>query len=100
MLNLILQGASYILPATNYVFPITRTVKLFQDGLNITNSTNPIAITKNVTLVVIDCCMPPPVRLAAHCVAAGSLIAASVVSPNPFTVGSAISAVTELYENC
>lgn len=40
------------------------------------------------------------IRLAAHCVAAGSLIAASVVSPNPVTIDSAIHVITEIYENC
>jgi len=40
------------------------------------------------------------VRLAAHYVAAESLIAASVVSPNPVTIGSVIHFVTEIYENC
>ena len=60
----------------------------------------PLIFAKNITLVVADCCTPPPVRLAAHCVATGSLIAASVVSPNPVTIGSAIHVVTEIYDNC
>lgn len=93
MLNLIATGASYL-------FPGVRTVKLVKDAINVTNSANPLIFAKNVTLVVVDCCTPPPVRLAAHCVAAGSLIAVSVVSPNPVTVGSAIHVVTEIYENC
>ena len=89
MLNLIAAGATYL-------FPGGRALKLVKDGINVTNSTNP----KNITLIVVDCCTPPPVRLAAHCVAAGSLIAASVVSPNPVTIGSAIHVVTEIYESC
>lgn len=93
MFSLLLEGASYL-------FPVTRTIKLLNDGIEVTNSTNPIVLTKNISLLVIDCCMPPPVRLAAHCVAAGSLIAASVISPNPLTLGSAVHAVTEIYENC
>ena len=36
------------------------------------------------------------VPLVAH----WSLIAVSVVSPNPVTIGSAIHVVTEIYENC
>ena len=93
MLSLIAAGASYL-------FPGARTIKLFKNGINVTNSTNPLILTKNITLIVVDCCTPPPVRLAAHCVAAGSLIVASVVSPNPVTIGSAIHVITDIYENC
>lgn len=93
MLNLIAAGATYL-------FPGGRALKLVKDGINVTNSTNPLILTKNITLIVVDCCTPPPVRLAAHCVGAVSLIAASVVSPNPVTIGSAIHVVTEIYENC
>ena len=93
MLNLIAAGATYL-------FPGGWALKLVKDGINVTNSTNRLLLTKNITLVVIDCCAPPPVRLAAHCVAARSLIAASVVSPNPVTIGSTIHVVTEIYENC
>ena len=93
MLNLIAAGATYL-------FPGGRALKLVKNGINVTNSTNPLILTKNITLIVVDCCTPPPVRLAAHCVAAGSLIAASVASPNPVTIGSAIHVVTEIYENC
>ena len=50
--------------------------------------------------MVVDCYTPPPVRLAAHCIVAGSLIAASAVTPNPVTVGSATHVITEIYENC
>ena len=93
MLNLIAAGATYL-------FPGGRALKLVKDGINVTNSTNPLILTKNITLIVVDCCTPPPVRLAAHCVAAGSFVVASVVSPNPVTIGSAIHVVTEIYENC
>ena len=75
-------------------------LKLVNSAVNITNSTNPMVLTKNITLTVIDCCAPPPLRFVAHCVAAGSLIGASVVAPNPVTVGSSIHILTELYENC
>ena len=77
MLDLIVAGATY-------VFLGGRALKLVKDGINVTNSTNPLILTKNITFIVVDCCTPPPVRLAAHCIAAaaGSLIAASVVSPN------------------
>ena len=91
---------NFIASAATYLFPGGRALKLVKGGINITNSTNPLVLTKNITFVVIDCCTPPPFRLAAHCVAAGSLIAASVVAPNPVTIGSAIHAATEIYENC
>jgi len=87
MWNLIATG-------TTYLFPGGRALKLIKNGVNIPNSTNPLSLTKNITLTVIDCCTPPPIRLAAHC------IAASVVSPNPITIGSAVHLVTEIYDNC
>ena len=69
MLNLITASATYL-------FPCGRALKLVKNGINVTNSTNPLILTKNITLMVVDCCTPPPVRLAAHCIAAGSLILA------------------------
>ena len=87
MLNLIASGATYL-------FPGGRALKLIKNGVDITNSTNPLIVTKNITLTVLDCCAPPPVRLAAHCVGAGAVIVASMVSPNPVTIGSTIHLVT------
>lgn len=75
-------------------------MKLIKNGVNITNSSNVLILTKNITLTVIDCCTPPPVRLAAHCIGAGAVVAASVASPNPVTIGSAIHLITEIYEQC
>jgi len=63
MLNLITTCATYL-------FPGGRAIKLVKDGINVTNST--IILTKNITLVVTDCCAPPLLRLAAHWVVAGS----------------------------
>jgi hypothetical protein len=83
-----------------YMFPGGRVLKLIKNGVNITNSTNPLQITKNITLTVLDCCAPPPIRLSAHCIGAAAVIAASVASPNPVTIGSAIHLVSEIYENC
>lgn len=81
-----------------YLFPGGRTLKLIKNGVNITNSTNPFQITKNITLTVLDCCALPPVRLAA--IRAGALIAASIASPNPVTIGSAVHLISEIYDNC
>ena len=56
-----------------YWFPGGRTLKLVKNGVNITNSTNPLSVVKNVTLTVVDYCAPPPIRLVAHggCVNSG-----------------------------
>ena len=91
MLNLITTKATYL-------FPGGRTLKLVKNGINISNSTNPLILTKNITLTVVGCCTPPPVRFLAHCVGVGAVIAASVASPNPVTIGSAIHLVSEIYE--
>lgn len=93
MFNLITESLTY-------VFPGGRVLKLVKGGVNITNSTNPLTLAKNITLTVVDCCTPPAVRLAAHCIAAGATIAASIASPNPVTIGSAVHLVAELYEQC
>lgn len=93
MLDLITNEATLL-------FPGARALKLVKNGVNITNFTNPLVLTKNITLTVLDCCAPPPVRLAGHCVAAVALIGASVAAPNPVTIGSSIHIVTELYDLC
>lgn len=97
MLGLITTG---ITTGITYLFPGGRALKLAKNGVSITNSTNPVILAKNITLTVIDCCSPPPVRLAAHCVATTALIASSVLAPNPVTAGAAIHMVTEIYDNC
>lgn len=89
-----------ILSSGSMIFPGGRVFKLIKSGVNITESTNPVLLTKNITLTVIDCCTPPPVKLAAHCISAGALIVASIVSPNPVTIGSSIHIITEIYERC
>lgn len=90
----------FITTGATYLFPGGRTLKLIKSGVNITNSTNPFTVTKNITLTVLDCCAPPPIRLAAHCISAGAVIAASVASPNPVTIGSAVHLISEIYDNC
>lgn len=93
MLDLISTGITYI-------FPGGRTLKMIKNAINVTNSTNPLILTKNLTLTVLDCCAPPPIRLLAHCIGAGAVIVASVATPNPVTIGSAIHLVSEIYDNC
>lgn len=81
---------------STYMFLGERALKLVQDGVNITNSTNPLVLTKNITLMVIDCCLLSLVRLAAHCIAAGATIPIACMGPNPVTVGAAIHLVTKI----
>ena len=57
MLNLITAGATYL-------FPGGRALKLVKNGINVTNSTNLLIITKNITLIVVDCCTPDWQRIA------------------------------------
>ena len=73
--------------AATYLFPGGRALKLVKGGVNI-------------TLTVVDCCAPPPVRLAFHCAGVVATIGASIAAPNPVTIGSAVHLVTEIYENC
>lgn len=68
--------------------------------MSITGSSNPLILTKNITLTVLDCCAPPPVRLACHCIGVVAFIGASIAVPNPVTVGSSIHLVSELYDLC
>jgi hypothetical protein len=77
------------------LFPAGRALKLVKNGVNITSSTNPVILAKNITLTILDCCAPPPMRLAVV-----ALIGASVAAPNPVTIGSSIHVVAELYELC
>ena len=93
MLGLIASGAAVL-------FPDGRALKLVRTGVCITSSTNPLVLAKNISLTVIECCAPPPLRLAAHCVGAVGLIGASIATPNPVTIGSSIHLVSELYELC
>ena len=83
-----------------YVFPGGRAMKLITNSVNFINSSNLLVLTKNITLLVVYCCAPPPIKLAAYCIGSAATIGASILSPNPVTIGSAIYLVTELYEEC
>jgi hypothetical protein len=72
-----------LLDLVSYVIPGGRALKLIKNGVNITNSTSPLHVIKNITLTVVDCCAPPPVKLVAHCIAASALIAISVTNRCP-----------------
>ena len=87
----------------SYIFPSGRLISLYQNGVNITNSTNAWMVTKNVTLTVVDCCCPlplRPLRLAMHCVALPPLIGASITHPNPITVGGTFHIIGQIFEIC
>ena len=55
---------------------------------------------KNISLTVIDCYALSSARVAAHCLSAGALLTALIVSSNLFTIGSFIHVITEIYEDC
>ena len=101
MLHFIKAGVNYMMgEGSDYFFPGGRIVKIINITRTATNSSNPLVIAKNLTLTVADCCLPPPLRLAAHCVAASSLVTASILYPNPATIGSSVHVVAELFELC
>ena len=78
------------------LFPGARTVRLIKEVIDTTNSTSPIKVATNLTLVVADCCFPPTASLAVRCVSAGGLMWLSVTAPNPITFGSAVHMMTEI----
>lgn len=82
------------------IFPLMRVAKLVRQGSKITNSTNPVSVIGNITLTVIDCCCPPPIRLAATCAAFAASTASAVAAPNPIPVGAAVHFANELYDKC
>ena len=82
------------------LFPIGRAVKLVKCGSKVVNSTNPLAIAVNITLTVVECCAPPPLRLAATCAAFAASAASSAVAPNPISVGATLHFANQIYETC
>ena len=47
-----------------YLFLGGRALKLIKTRVNVTNSTNSLSLTKNITLTIIDHCTPLPIRIA------------------------------------
>ena len=93
MLDLIVAGATY-------VFLGGRALKLVKGGINVTNSSNPLVLAKNITMIVVDCCSSPLLQLGIHCIAVELLVDVSVINPNPLTIGSGIHIVLEIHEDC
>lgn len=56
------------------LFPLGRLIKVARSGYKITNSTNPLTVASNITLTVLECCAPPPLRLALPCVTFGVVL--------------------------
>ena len=71
---------------------------MIKNGVNIINLSNPIILAKNITLTIIGCYTSPYIRLTVHYIGAGAFIIASIRSPNPVTVDSAVHLVMEIYE--
>ena len=85
------------------MFPGSRAFSLVRNGIKITNSTDPISVAKNVTLTAVDCCFPvttASVRLIANCIALLGATASTAVAPNPTSVGTLLTILGEIYEQC
>jgi len=82
------------------IFPLGRLVKIFRSGCKVTNSTNPLTIGANVTLTVLECCAPPPVKLAVTCVTFGAALTSTLMAPNPISLGATVHFMSEIYDNC
>ena len=82
------------------LFPAGKTINLLKSAQNITNSTNPMRLAGNISVTIIDCCTPPPYRLAFHCLAQTSLIFMSISNPAPTVVGCTLAIADELYKEC
>lgn len=91
---------SLVSTITLNIFPFGRIVKVTRTAVNITNSTNPVVVTLNVTKTVLECCAPPPLRLAVDCVALGAGVVSTIASPNPISVGVAAHFVGKIYDEC
>jgi len=85
------------------IFPLGRVVKVVRYG----SKSNSITVAVNITLTVIiklkliiECCSPPPVRLAATCVAFGGSLVSTIVSPNPVSLGATVHFLGEIYDKC
>lgn len=80
------------------LFPLGRLIKVARSGYKITNSTNPLTVASNITLTVLECCAPPPLRLAVTCVTFGVVLTSALVAPNPVSVGAAAHFMGEIYD--
>jgi len=82
------------------LFPLGRVVKVVRSGYKVTNSANPLMIGANITLTVLECCAPPPVRLAVACVTFGAALTSTLIAPNPVSLGAVVHFMGEIYDKC
>lgn len=88
---------SIITSAGQVLFSGGRVLKLLKSGVNITQSSNPLGVAKNITLTVVDCCCPPAIKVPVDCVA----LRISLFLPvSPIVVGFNIHLVNQIYEEC
>jgi len=82
------------------IFSSIRVINLINLVVNLTKLTNSILLTKNITLTFIDSNSQLPVKLIAYCMSASLFIDVSILSPNPVTISSGFSVISQLYEQC
>ena len=66
----------------NHVFPVGRITKLGQVNMRVTNSSSPLGIAKNISLMIVHFGALSPTRLATHCIAFVDMEVSFAVSPN------------------
>jgi len=81
-------------------FPAVRTSQLLYKTGKLVNSSDPLLLTTNITLTVVECCCPPPLRLASQCLSIVTLVGASWAFSNPTTIGCTVSLLSGLYFKC
>jgi hypothetical protein len=79
-------------------FPCGRIIKVLRSGYKVTNATNPFTVGANITLPVVDCCAPPPLKLAVSCTTFFVLLASTLMAPTPVGVGATVHYLGEIYD--
>lgn len=93
----------YVAPLKEYVpyyGVFSRATNIYSLAKNATNSTNPVVLTTNIRLTVLECCTPPPVSLTFHCLAAIGNIRARCLGPNLTMATASLGIVGQLYKKC
>jgi len=54
----------------------------------------------NITLTVINCCAPYPIKLTVYCVGIVRLIDALIAFFNLIIIGSRVDFITKIYKQC
>ena len=93
----------YVAPLKEYVpyyGVFSRATNLYSLAKNASNSTNPVVLTTNITLTVLECCTPHSVSLTFHCLAAIGSVGATCLAPNLTIATASLGIVAELYKKC